>query len=108
MDGILLTVLIAIACAVNYYAGFTAGEYKGFRKGADSWHTGWKPIETASPSDGWLLVWHNIDGLDIAFVDCDGVWWNGYHTIGIPTHWMPWPEPPEGDPTAPESEAGHE
>jgi hypothetical protein len=70
----------------------------------------WQPIETApKPSilDDPIIVWSEIDGIDVAFWEERG---RSSHQVGWysatdhdeweyerlqPTHWMPLPEPPK-------------
>lgn len=65
----------------------------------------WQPIETA-PKDGrWMFVaWHNRDDdcgycASVARYAGQGDWrekigMGADERVGLPTHWMPLPEPP--------------
>ena len=73
--------------------------------GANSIMTDWQPIETA-PKDGRsLLIWSADEGIDLAHHNDWGRWQvqetadydNEYFVDLKPTHWMPLPEPPEGE-----------
>ena len=60
----------------------------------------WQPIETA-PRDGtYIDIWSPRDGrVTEVFWDTEGDDWVSLCTVwsGNPTHWMPLPEPPEGE-----------
>lgn len=63
-------------------------------------NNGWQPIETAPKDENILLFQTETQGVfEGKFLDVDeGCWWNdaGFCIVD-PTHWMPFPPPPETD-----------
>jgi len=62
----------------------------------------WQPIETAPEADSGktmvLVFYGNLSRRPIEIRQTDGVWWRmeaDRGSNGVPTHWMPMPEPPQ-------------
>lgn len=57
----------------------------------------WMPIETA-PKDAKNILCVDADGILAIVHDDLGAWCDDYGFYVEPTHWMPLPEPPKGEP----------